>query len=131
MDEPMNAVVGIDVSKKKFDIAFLDNEIKETKKRIRDHIDNHPDLKQKKTLLESIPGIGEATIGIILSEFSQIDTFTNGKALAAFIGVTPRERQSGSSVRGRTRMSKNRSLTITQSFLHARDGRLTLQPHPH
>lgn len=97
-------------------IAFLDKEIKETKKRIRDHIDNHPDLKQKKTLLLSIPGIGEATIGIILSEFSQIHTFTNGKALAAFIGVAPRERQSGSTVRGRTRMSKTGRSQLRKAF---------------
>ena len=97
-------------------IAFLDKEIKETKKRIRDHIDNRPDLKQKKTLLESIPGIGEATIGIILSEFSQIDSFTNAKALAAFIGVAPRERQSGTSVRSRSKMSKTGRSQLRKAF---------------
>ena len=97
-------------------IAFLDKEIKETKKRIRDHIDNRPDLKQKKTLLESIPGIGEATIGIILSEFSQIDSFTNAKALAAFIGVAPRERHSGTSVRSRSKMSKTGRSQLRKAF---------------
>ncbi|ARU30246.1 hypothetical protein CAP31_00165 [Sulfuriferula sp. AH1] len=30
----------------------------------------------------------------------------NGKALAAFIGVSPRQRQSGSSVKGRTMISR-------------------------
>ena len=32
--------------------------------------------------------------------------FANAKALAAFIGVTPRQRLSGSSVKGRTMMSR-------------------------
>ncbi|MEE8428362.1 MAG: transposase, partial [Gammaproteobacteria bacterium] len=86
-------------------IAYLDQEIKTTKQHIREHIDNHPDLKEKKTLLESIPGIGEATINVVLSEFANIEKFRNAKQLAAFIGVAPRERQSGSSVRGRTMMS--------------------------
>jgi transposase len=97
-------------------IAYLDDEIKETKKRIRDHIDHHPDLKEKKTLLESIPGIGEATIAIILSEFAQIDRFRNAKCLAAYIGVAPRERQSGSSVRGRTMMSKTGRSQLRKAF---------------
>lgn len=97
-------------------IAYLSQEIKETRKRIRGHIDNHPDLKQKKALLESIPGIGEATMGVILSEFSQIERFNNGKALAAFIGVAPKERQSGSSIRGRTMMSKTGRSQLRKAF---------------
>ena len=97
-------------------IAYLDDEIKETKKRIQKHIDNHPDLKQKKTLLESIPGIGETTIPIILSEFAHINRFKNAKCLAAFIGVAPKERQSGSSIRGRTMMSKTGRSQLRKAF---------------
>jgi transposase len=87
-------------------VDFLDRSIKDTKQRIRDHIDNHPDLKHKKDLLASILGIGEATIHVALAEFADITRFRNAKCLAAFIGVAPRERQSGSSVRGRTMLSK-------------------------
>jgi transposase len=97
-------------------IAFLDQSIKETKQRIRDHIDSHPDLKQKKALLESIPGIGEATIHVALSEFADITRFRNAKCLAAFIGVAPRERQSGSSVRGRTMLSKMGRSQLRKAF---------------
>lgn len=87
-------------------IEYLDRSIRETKQRIRDHIDNHPDLRHKKELLTSIPGIGEATIAVALAEFADITRFRNAKCLAAFVGVAPRERQSGSSVRGRTVLSK-------------------------
>lgn len=87
-------------------IEYLNQSIKDTKQRIRDHIDHHPDLKQKKELLASIPGIAEATIHVALSEFADITRFKNAKCLAAFVGVAPRERQSGSSVRGRTVLSK-------------------------
>ncbi len=87
-------------------LDFLDHSIRTTKQRIREHIDNHPDLKHKKDLLTSIPGIGEVTIHVALSEFADITRFRNAKCLAAFIGVAPRERQSGSSVHGRTVLSK-------------------------
>lgn len=87
-------------------IAYLDQEITTTQQHIRNHIDHHPDLKEKKALLDSIPGIGDATIPVVLSEFANIKKFKNAKQLAAFIGVAPKERQSGSSVRGRTMMSK-------------------------
>lgn len=104
------------VSGLKEHIDYLDQEIKTTKERIRDHIDNHPDLKKKKTLLESIPGIGEATINVVLSEFANIENFKTAKQLAAFIGVAPKERQSGSSVRGRTTMSKTGRSQLRKSF---------------
>lgn len=43
---------------------------------------------------------------IILSAVLFLGKSKNAKALAAFIGVAPRQRQSGSSIRGRTVMSK-------------------------
>lgn len=42
-------------------IRYLLAEIKQTEKLIRQHISNHPDLKQQSDLLNSILGIGETT----------------------------------------------------------------------
>ncbi|MDC9515551.1 IS110 family transposase, partial [Pseudoalteromonas sp. CST1] len=42
----------------KVTIAFLDDEIKQLKSDIDDHIDNEPGLKRNRKLLESILGIG-------------------------------------------------------------------------
>ncbi len=39
-------------------IAYLAAEIKQTELLIREHIGNHPDLKEQSDLLDSIPGIG-------------------------------------------------------------------------
>jgi transposase len=112
----LHVAQAIVVSRLEEHIAYLDHEIKITKQHIRDHIDNHPDLKNKKMLLESIPGIGEATIHVVLSEFAHIEKFKNAKQLAAFIGVAPKERQSGSSVRGRTMMSKTGRSQLRKTF---------------
>jgi len=97
-------------------IKYLDNSIAETKKRIRDHIDDHPDLKRKKDLLETIPGVGEATINVVLSEFADISRFDSAKQLASFIGLAPRHRLSGTSVRGRASMSKIGNAKVRKSF---------------
>jgi len=47
-------------------IAYPDQEIGNLKKQIAAYITNDPNLKMKRDLLKSIPGIGEATIAAIL-----------------------------------------------------------------
>lgn len=97
-------------------IAYLDRSIAQVRDKIRDHIDGHPELKEQKDLLNSIPGIGEATIAVALSEFAQVTHFTSAKALAAYIGVAPRQRQSGTRVRGRTTLSKMGRSQLRKAF---------------
>lgn len=96
-------------------LAGLDEQIEQTRQRIRDLIDDDPDLKQQHDLLKSIPGVGEATIAVILSEFGQIERFTNAKALAAYVGVAPRLRQSGI-WKGRTTLSKTGRSQLRKAF---------------
>jgi transposase len=97
-------------------IDFLEEKIKEVKCLINQQIDDHPDLKTRRCLLQTIPGVGEATIRVILSEFGDINQFKNAKALSAFIGVAPRIRESGSSVRGRSMMSKTGRSKLRKAF---------------
>jgi transposase len=79
-------------------IAFLDRQIAEIDLEIGSVIENDPDLRNKRDLLESIPGIGTRVASTLLGELPQITEFRNGKALAAFVGLCPREFRSGSSV---------------------------------
>tara|TARA_R110002073_G_C9371927_1_gene572264 strand:+ start:187 stop:1170 length:984 start_codon:yes stop_codon:yes gene_type:complete len=87
-------------------IADLKVRIAQTKQAIDDHIDNFPGLRQQRELLESIPGVGPTTSAMLLSVFSNIDAFSSAKKMAAFCGLTPRQRQSGSSINGKARLSK-------------------------
>ncbi|MFQ5675899.1 MAG: IS110 family transposase [bacterium] len=87
-------------------ITFLDEEIEQIKSSIREHIDRHPEFKAKQELLETIPGIGETTIAIILAEFSSVELFGKARQMAAFIGVVPKHHCSGSSINKKARMSK-------------------------
>ena len=87
-------------------LAHLSEQIKRTEQLIRDHIDCHPGLKRQRELLDSIPGIGEATAAALLAGVPDIKEYRSARQAAAFAGLVPRERQSGSSVRGRVRLSK-------------------------
>jgi transposase len=87
-------------------LAHLSEQIKRTQKLIGDHIDRHPDLKRQRELLDTIPGIAETTAAVLLAEVPDIKQYKSARQVAAFAGVVPRERQSGSSVRGRVRLSK-------------------------
>ena len=87
-------------------LEFLEHEMRTIKKQIHDHLERHPDLKRQRDLLVSIPGIGEQTAAMLLAEFRDIPSFASAREMAAFAGLTPKHRQSGSSVRGKSRLDK-------------------------
>jgi len=87
-------------------IAWLDQEIKALSKLIQDHIDNDPDLNSKRNLLDSVPGLGERSIAVLLSFYANTDRFGNARKAVAFAGLDPRHHESGSSVKAKPRMSK-------------------------
>lgn len=64
------------------------------------------------TLLKSIPGMGVKTAMMLIVMTDGFERFENSKQLCSYIGITPTIRQSGNSVRGRSRISKmgNRQL---------------------
>lgn len=87
-------------------INFLTDQIEHVKQAIQDHIDRYPDLKQQRDLLDSIQGIGPLTAAKLLGEYGDMSQFTDVRQVVAFAGLNPRHRQSGTSVRGHTSISK-------------------------
>ena len=85
-------------------LQFLDQQIRDVQKRIEEHIHRHPGLKQQRDLLLSIPGIGKTTAAKLLGE--NIQSFSDGRHLAAYAGLNPSQSRSGSSVRKRTTLSR-------------------------
>jgi transposase len=97
-------------------ITFLNQQIKEMEKLIAAHIKNHKDLSDKGMLLTSIPGVGEKTIAIVLAFLSNVQNFGSAKQMAAFVGLNPKPRQSGTSVRGTGRISKTGNADLRKAF---------------
>ena len=87
-------------------LAFLDKQIAAVQEQINEHIGRHPELKREHDLLDSITGIGTRTATRLLAETGGMGRFEDSRAVAAYAGLTPRRYQSGTSVRGKTRLSK-------------------------
>lgn len=86
-------------------LAYLDTQIEQLKTLIEQHIDRHPGLQHQRQLLQSIPGIGQATSAWLIAELDAL-RFDSARQAAAFAGLTPRLHQSGDS-RAKSRLSKH------------------------
>lgn len=86
-------------------LTWLDAEIDRIEREIRKRIDDDPTLKGKRELLDSIPGVGERTISVVLSYLSFIERMDNARQFAAFGGLNPALKESGT-MRAKAVMSK-------------------------
>jgi len=86
-------------------LGMLEAEMKRLRSQIDDHIESHPRLKQQRELLTTIKGVGRSTANFLLAELAGRD-FQKARELAAYAGLVPQERQSGTSLRGKARLSK-------------------------
>ncbi|WP_439153347.1 IS110 family transposase [Winogradskyella sp.] len=64
------------------------------------------DQQQQLTLLKSIPGMGVKTALFLIVVTDGFSKFETASQLCSYVGITPTIRESGSSVRGRSRISK-------------------------
>jgi transposase len=87
-------------------LRHLEEEIAKIEKQIHKDIDDDPTLREQRDLLDSIPGLGKVTIPTLLSRFGGPLRFEKAKQAVAFAGLDVAHHESGSSVRGRSHMSK-------------------------
>jgi len=88
----------------------LDTEIKSIELQLLSLVKK--DQQQQLTLLTSVPGIGPKTALFLIVVTDGFSKFETASQLCSYVGITPTIRESGSSVRGRSRISKvgNRKL---------------------
>lgn len=86
-------------------ISFLQKQLKEIEKLIDKLVQNNETFKQQNELLQSIPGIGKQTAVTFIAYTQAFTLFKTHRQFACFAGVAPFEYSSGSSVRGRTKVS--------------------------
>jgi transposase len=87
-------------------LTALEIELEATRKAIREHIDQDPDLKSRRDLLMTIPGIADASIAHLLIALSEHHGFINAKQVVAFAGLAPELRESGE-WSGKTHIAKS------------------------
>ncbi|KAF0224133.1 MAG: transposase of an family, partial [Rhodospirillaceae bacterium] len=87
-------------------IEWLDAEIDAVSAQIAVLIREDEALRESHALLTSIPGLGSQSAAVLLAEIPDFRAFSHNKQITAFVGLNPQDHQSGSSVRGRARISK-------------------------
>lgn len=86
-------------------LKALDKEIEQIEKELDNLINKDSNLKKLYTLAISIPGIGKITALTLLYFTNEFNLFTNANQLACYCGVAPFGHTSGTSVRGRPKVS--------------------------
>jgi transposase len=86
-------------------IKRLEKEQKQLERLIEKQIDDHEKLKENKALLESIPSVGQGVAIRMLTVIGSRE-FESASQCAAYLGLVPVQHESGSSVKGRSKLSK-------------------------
>ena len=87
-------------------LKLLNKQIQEIKKEIDELIATDAEVKENIDLLCSVPGIGTLTAVTIMAETNGFELIRNKRQLASYAGFDIKEKQSGTSVKGKTRISK-------------------------
>lgn len=86
-------------------IKQLEKEIKLVEAQLKGLVEKNEILEEKMSLITSIKGVGKLTAYKILAQVSDIKNFCNAKQFAAYIGISPKQHQSGKFI-GRTTISR-------------------------
>jgi transposase len=84
---------------------FLKNQIKTLETKAQAIVAENEKLRSSFEIITSIKGVGSKLALAILAD-ADFNRFKNGKQYAAFTGVTPSHFESGTSVKGKSRISK-------------------------
>jgi transposase len=95
-------------------VDTLTAQIAIVQRQIRDHLSNHPGLREQRDLLTSIPGIGDATAALLLAELFN-KQYRSARHAAAFAGLVPRVWESGT-LRGKGRLVKTGSSRLRRAM---------------
>ena len=106
--ETCRAQTAISTNTKKFlieHITYLENQITLAEKELLILIKQEPQLEKQHDLLCSIPGISTILSATLLAEVV-FEDYSKTRQIASHVGLTPQERSSGTSVRGKPHISK-------------------------
>jgi transposase len=94
----------------------LDKDIATVEQEMKEGVNEDEPSKRDFELLTSIDGVGPITAMTMLAEIGDLRRFERARQLTAYAGVSPRVVESGTSVRGKTRMCKRGNKRIRQAL---------------
>jgi len=97
-------------------IELLNKQEKVIKEEIETLLKTEKGLKEELALICSIPGIRTLTAATILAETNGFELVRNKRQLASYAGFDVQEKQSGTSVKGKTRISKKGNKNLRKAM---------------
>ena len=87
-------------------IQFLNKQEKEIKAELTELLKQDAELKARLANMQSIPGVGLLTAATVIAETDGFNLIRNKRQLTSYAGLDVREKQSGTSIKGKPRISK-------------------------
>lgn len=94
------------VARMKKQIAFFDKQEKEIRSEIMELSKQNEKVSESIKIICSLPGVGALTAIIVLAETNDFELIRNKRQLTSYAGLDVKEKQSGTSVKGKPRISK-------------------------
>jgi transposase len=91
--------------------------LKEVDKKLQELINQDPDIHKKVKQITSVPGVGQITAMNMIISTAEFTRITEAKKFACYAGIAPFEHSSGTSIRGKARVSKMANMTM-KKLLH-------------
>jgi transposase len=104
------------VNRVKKQIAFLDKQEQEIKAELAALVKQNETVKKKVELITSIPGVGALTAVTVLAETNGFELIRSKKQLSSYAGLDVKEKLSGTSVKGKPRISKKGNKFLRKSM---------------
>jgi transposase len=95
----------------------FDKQIKLIEKQIEEIIQMDEELNQQAKLIKTVPGVGKVLSWTMLAKTEGFKTIVEPRKMACYSGVVPFDNQSGTSIRGKNRVSSLADKNI-KSILH-------------
>jgi transposase len=105
-------------SKKRIEerIRMMDKHADQVMEELKQHVSGDKELLENVKLLKSIPGIGLLTACIILAETNNFDLIRSKKQLTSYAGLDVKNKESGTSVKGKSAISKRGNKYLRKSM---------------
>ncbi|CAN5121175.1 hypothetical protein BH09BAC4_BH09BAC4_45300 [soil metagenome] len=97
-------------------LKAINADLASAEKQINTLIQSDERLKELFGWITSVPGVGDAIAAEVLVATNEFKAINDPKKLACHAGVAPFEYRSGSSVRGKTRVSQHARLRLKSVF---------------
>ena len=97
-------------------IKFLNKQEQDIKKEINGILSSRPHIQQEVKRICTIPGVGVLTAVILLAETNGFEMIRNKRQLTSYAGMDIKEKLSGTSVKGKPKISKKGNRHIRKSL---------------